>query len=96
MLARGIMGNPWLFEEVLGNRDEPPSTAEIIYELEWTMDRAVEHIGEDRAGRYLRKFYPWYVDRLGGGHELQDSLQRAEGVEAAREIIQSVSVAHAV
>ena len=34
------------------------------------MERAVEHLGADRAGRYLRKFYPWYLDasaRLQGG-----------------------------
>ena len=29
------------------------------------MDRAVEHLGPERAARYLRKFYPWYVERLG-------------------------------
>ena len=30
------------------------------------IERAVEHMGAERAGRYLRKFYPWYVERLGG------------------------------
>ena len=29
------------------------------------IDRAVEHLGAERAGRYLRKFYPWYLERLG-------------------------------
>ena len=27
--------------------------------------RREDHLGVDRAGRYLRKFYPWYADRLG-------------------------------
>ena len=26
---------------------------------------AEEHLGRERAGRYLRKFYPWYADTLG-------------------------------
>lgn len=95
MLARGIMGNPWLFEEVLGNRDEPPTPQEIVAELDWTMDKAVEHIGEDRAGRYLRKFYPWYVERLDGDHALQDAMQRADGVEAAREAFHAAALATA-
>ena len=25
---------------------------------------AEEHLGTERAGRYLRKFYPWYAERL--------------------------------
>ena len=27
------------------------------------MDRAEEHLGSERAERYLRKFYPWYMER---------------------------------
>ena len=84
MLARGQLGNPWLFEEVLGTRDEPPTPEEILAELDWVMDRAAEHMGPERAARYLRKFYTWYVTRLGGGAELQDALQRAESIERAR------------
>src|SRR4051812_17247447 len=64
MLARGALGNPWLFAEVLGERSSPPAREEVLTELDWVMDRAVEHLGADRAGRYLRKFYPWYVERL--------------------------------
>ncbi len=65
MLARGSLGNPWLFEQVLGARDAEPTREEVLAELDWVMDRAVEHLGPERAGRYLRKFYPWYVERLG-------------------------------
>jgi tRNA-dihydrouridine synthase B len=84
MLARGSLGNPWLFEQLLGQRDEQPSTAEVLRELEWLMDRAVEHLGPERAGRWLRKAYPWYVERLGGGKALQAALQQTVTVEAAR------------
>ena len=86
-LARGSLGNPWLFEQLLGVRDVEPTRAEILAEVDWVLDRAVEHLGAERAARYLRKFYPWYVDRLGAGKPLQDRLQRAETVEAAREFL---------
>ena len=75
-LARGSLGNPWLFAQLLGVRAAEPSRAEILAELDWVLDCAVDHLGADRAGRYLRKFYPWYVDRLGAGKPLQDGLQR--------------------
>src|SRR3954447_21317424 len=65
MLARGSFGNPWRFERLLGLRDDDPTRAEIADELRWVIDRAEEHLGVERAGRYLRKFYPWYAEALG-------------------------------
>jgi tRNA-dihydrouridine synthase B len=87
MLARGSLGNPWLFAQLLGARAADPAPEEVLAELDWVMDRAVEHLGSDRAGRYLRKFYPWYVERLGGGRALQDALQRTASVDDARAVL---------
>jgi tRNA-dihydrouridine synthase B len=84
LLARGSLGNPWLFEQLLDAREREPTTDEILAEFDWVIDRAIEHLGEERAGRYLRKFYPWYVDRLGGDKALQAALQRAPGIDEAR------------
>jgi tRNA-dihydrouridine synthase B len=88
MLARGALGNPWLFERLLGRREAEPAPEEVRAELAWTIDRAVEHLGEARAGRYLRKFDPWYLPRLGldreSTRELQEALQSAESVDEAR------------
>ena len=87
LLARGSLGNPWLFEEVLGLREADPGRDEVLAELDWVTERAVEHVGVDRATRYLRKFYPWYVERLGGSKALQAALQTAPTLEAARELL---------
>jgi len=87
LLARGSLGNPWLFEQVLGIREDEPGRDEILAELDWVVDCAIEHLGEDRATRYLRKFYPWYVERLGGGRALQAGLQTAPSLAAARELL---------
>ncbi|MBV9684426.1 MAG: tRNA-dihydrouridine synthase [Solirubrobacterales bacterium] len=86
LLARGSLGNPWLFEQLVGRRDasQEPDRDEILAELDWVIERAVEHLGADRATRYLRKFYPWYVERLGGSRALQAALQTAPTLEAAR------------
>jgi tRNA-dihydrouridine synthase B len=92
MLARGSLGNPWLFEQVLGTRTQDPTHAEVLDELDWVMDRAVEHLGALRAGRYLRKFYPWYLERLGASKALQQAMQETATVVDARELLTSVSV----
>jgi tRNA-dihydrouridine synthase B len=89
-LARGSLGNPWLFGELLGLREGEPHTEEILAELDWVLECAREHLGEDRATRYLRKFYPWYVERLDlpppVAKTLQSGLQTAPTLVSAREL----------
>jgi nifR3 family TIM-barrel protein len=88
MLARGSLGNPWLFAELLeGAGAGPPSRDQVVDELDWVIDRAVEHLDPERAARYLRKFYPWYVERLAAGRAVQDALQRTTTVDEARAIV---------
>lgn len=110
MLARGALGNPWRFSSLLGLRDDvPPTPAEIAEEFSWVLDRTIEHLGAERAGRYLRKHHPWYVERLaeaataaGDGtrvlpdKELQAALQSSEDVEAARGLVLGAAAAVAV
>ncbi|MFL5842648.1 MAG: tRNA dihydrouridine synthase [Thermoleophilaceae bacterium] len=74
LLARGSLGNPWIFGELLGLREGEPSVDEIVAELGWVIDRAEEHFGVERAGRWLRKAYPWYGERLGLPKKLNHRL----------------------
>jgi tRNA-dihydrouridine synthase B len=96
MLARGSLGNPWRFARLLGRYEGEPSVAEVADELRWVIACAEEHLGTERAGRYLRKFYPWYAETMGltrrESHELvaapttasaRSVLDRLEGVPAA-------------
>jgi tRNA-dihydrouridine synthase B len=91
MLARGSLGNPWLFEQVLGTRAAEPTSEEVLAELDWVMDRAVEHLGAQRAGRYLRKFYPWYLERLGASKAFQQAMQETATVADARAVLTTLS-----
>jgi nifR3 family TIM-barrel protein len=91
MLARGSLGNPWLFEQLLGTRATDPTRDEVLAELDWVMDRAVEHLGAQRAGRYLRKFYPWYLERLHAPKAVQHAMQETSTVADARAILTTLS-----
>ncbi len=87
MLARGSLGNPWLFGQVLGTRAAGPTDDEVLAELEWVMQRAVEHLGADRAGRYLRKFYPWYLEHLHASKAVQQAMQGTATIAEARAVL---------
>jgi nifR3 family TIM-barrel protein len=91
MLARGALGNPWLFEELLGGRDQPPSRDEVLAELDWIIGCAADHLGVQRAGRYLRLFYPWYVERLAlepaRARALTGALQQVESFAGVRALL---------
>jgi len=92
MLARGALGNPWLFAELVHGRSRSPTRADVVDELDWTIERAVEHLGEARATRYLRKFYPWYVARMRldtrDAKQLQSTLQQADTLALVRDALQ--------
>lgn len=87
MLARGSLGNPWLFARVLDPAAPEPSADAVLDELDWVIARAAEHLGEQRAARYLRQHYPWYLSHLSADAELRESLQRSESLAAARELL---------
>jgi tRNA-dihydrouridine synthase B len=87
MLARGSLGNPWRFERLLGLRQGEPSAREVVTELEWVQDRCEEHLGGERASRYLRKFYPWYAERLGLPKAVRQALVEAPTSRDARAIL---------
>src|SRR4051794_30624864 len=91
MLARGALGNPWPFARLLGARAGEPTADEVRTELEWVMERAVEHLGGPRAGRYLRQFYPWYVERLDADKAVRQALQQTASVEEARALLNAVA-----
>jgi len=86
MLARGALGNPWLFGRLLGTYEGEPSAHEVLDELEWVIACAEDHLGVERAGRYLRKFYPWYAEHLGLTRRAREPLVTAPTTAHAREL----------
>ena len=50
------------------------------------IDRAEEHLGP-RAGPYLRKFYPWYLDRLDADKSTAAELQQLDELDQVRALL---------
>jgi tRNA-dihydrouridine synthase B len=87
MLARGSLGNPWRFARLLGRYEGQPSAGEVTAELDWIIAAAEDHLGVERAGRYLRKFYPWYADTMGLTRREREPLVTAPTTAHARAAI---------
>jgi tRNA-dihydrouridine synthase B len=91
MLARGALGNPWRFARLLGRYEGQPTTDEVAAELHWVIAAAEDHLGTERAGRYLRKFYPWYADTMGLTKRERHPLVTAPTTAHARAALELLS-----
>jgi len=91
MLARGSLGNPWRFARLLGHYEGEPSVHEVATELEAIIAAAEDHLGAERAGRYLRKFYPWYADTLGLTKREREPLVTAPTTAHARAALDALA-----
>ena len=85
MIARGSLGNPWLFEELTGGRAAPPAREEIVAELLW-VDRPRRGAPRGRAGRALpAQVLPLVHRRLQAPPAVADELQRSADLDRARD-----------
>jgi nifR3 family TIM-barrel protein len=91
MLARGSLGNPWRFARLLDRYEGEPSAEEVAEELHTIIGQAEDHLGPDRAGRYLRKFYPWYADTLGLAKREREPLVTAPTTAHARAALDALA-----
>jgi tRNA-dihydrouridine synthase B len=87
MIARGALGDPWIFARLTGRGSGSAANTEVLDELEWVLERGEGHWGPERATRNLRKFYPWYLERLGITGPEAHAYQRAETLAEVRELL---------
>ncbi|MFA6290723.1 MAG: tRNA-dihydrouridine synthase family protein [Victivallales bacterium] len=75
MIARGAMGNPWIFEEIReGGLFVPPTSDELATEIELHLNDMVECYGEDMGMRISRKIIFDYLKGRGYSGELKNSV----------------------
>ncbi|HEY8369822.1 MAG TPA: tRNA dihydrouridine synthase DusB [Thermodesulfobacteriota bacterium] len=91
-VARGSMGNPWIFAETLaklGRRGpfRPPTAAELRRHVHRHYDLQVEVFGETRAVREMRKHLAWYTKGLPDGGEFRNTVNRLDRADAVRDAI---------
>ncbi len=77
MVARGALGNPWIYREIAqylkdGTISPPPSVAERASVLREHFHLLREFYGERVACLHIRRVIVWFVKAIAGGAELRD------------------------
>lgn len=95
LVARGALGNPWIFREISTYLKErrlvsPPSTSEIIDALSKHLELSIAEHGEKNAVPLMRKFVGWY---LKGKPFVRSVRQKVNSLKTKQEF---VSLIHSI
>ncbi|MCX5697344.1 MAG: tRNA dihydrouridine synthase DusB [Candidatus Omnitrophica bacterium] len=94
LIARGALGNPWIFREIsyfLEHGKEParPSVISIIEIMSGHLDACVGFYGEKAGVVIFRKFFSWYTKGFRKIRPLREGSSRAKTQETMREMIEA-------
>lgn len=95
MIARGAMGNPWIFSEILAAREGrafvPPTVgarfATALGQIEEMITEKGERIGVAEAKKHLA----WYCKGISGAASARSQIMQAEGFSELKAIIKHLS-----
>lgn len=91
MLARGILGNPWLIDQTRAvMEDRPPTFPDIDQVVDLAkrhLALAVSYKGERIAVKEMRKHLAWYIKRSRGAARLREKLNQAQTEEEMRALL---------
>lgn len=91
MVARGVMGNPWLFREIkqalAGEKVIYPTDAEKVDMCIKHLKLAVNYFGEDKAVREMRKNIGWYVKGIKNCTDVKNLINAEKSSENVIDIL---------
>ena len=90
MVARGALGNPWIFREIADADAPPPTVEELAEEMEEHFHSIVDFYGEELALRISRKTLLEYLRGRGYPGELRASISFLNSTDAFRTLMKAV------
>lgn len=84
MIARGALGNPFIFS------GEKPTAEKIIDTALYHMECIVEHKGEYIGIREARKHISWYIKGFHGAAKAKNAVNSAESADEIRYILENL------
>ena len=91
MIARGALGNPWIFRDArvlleFGVKPQEPSREERIDMLIRHLEMLCEEKGEDIAVKEIRKFVGWYTKGMRGAPAVRREINHLTDAQTMIEI----------
>ncbi len=95
MIARGAMGNPWIFRDAFAlwsglEKPEEPTLEEKISVILKHLDYVIESKGEYVAVREMRKHVAWYLKGIRGSADVRRAVNTVKDTTAMKELLQEV------
>src|SRR5699024_4191312 len=92
VIGRGCQGRPWLFAELdahLGGRGMPvpPPLGEVARIMHRHLELLIEHHGEMKGCREIRKHISWYLHGFPAGSELRVGLARVTSMAEFEDLL---------
>ena len=91
MIARGSMGNPWIFKQI-ENKLKGLEEEEITYSDKINMclrhyELAIKYEGERKAVREMRKHASWYLKGMPKSNEIRTVINSLDDSKAVIEVL---------
>ncbi len=95
LVARGSLGNPWIFRQIenflkKSSISQEPSAEELINTIFKHLDMCVSFYGESIGVMIFRKFFAWYTKGMRGIRVLRERSSRVKTKAAMAELINLV------
>lgn len=96
MIARGSMGNPWIFKEAVAlwsgkQMPDPPTLQDKVNTMIKQLDFVLLEKGEYAAVREMRKHIGWYLKGVPGATAIRRQINTIDKAEVMKELIQQIS-----
>lgn len=95
MVARGALGNPWIFRELVslwkdGTIVKRPEFKEVISTMKTQLDMMASYKGDHCAVLEMRKHVGWYVKGVHGAAALRQSVNKIDDIDELRKFLTSL------
>lgn len=92
MIARGALGNPWIFRSLCEGVDYEPSPREKIDVIKAHFADVIEEKGEYVGVRTMRKHVGWYLKGMRGAASMRRMINEMESAEEIFEALERLLV----